>query len=102
MARAKGLRENNGIYKHALRNAIHTVVTLLGFEFASLLRGAVLTEYVLQFPGLGRLVLEDVMKSDINLVMASLMVGSIMLVMGNLIADIVLRIVDPRIGGDNA
>ena len=78
------------------------MVTLLGFEFASLLSGAALTEYVFQYPGLGRLVLEAVMKSDINLVMASLMVGSIMLVMGNLIADIVLRIVDPRIGGDNA
>ena len=102
MARAKGLSENKVIYKHALRNAINPMVTLLGFEFASLLSGAALTEYVFQYPGLGRLVLEAVMKSDINLVMASLMVGSIMLVMGNLIADIVLRIVDPRIGGDNA
>lgn len=101
-ARAKGLSENQVIYKHALRNAVNPLITLLGFEFAGLLSGAALTEYVFQYPGLGRLILEAVLKSDINLVMASLMVGSIMLVMGNLIADIVLRIVDPRIGGDNA
>ena len=96
-ARAKGLDENKVIYKHALRNAINPMVTLLGFEFASLLSGAALTEYVFQYPGLGRLILEAVMKSDINLVMASLMIGTIMLVAGNLIADILLKIVYPRV-----
>ena len=97
LARAKGLPENKVIYKHAVRNAINPMVTLIGFEFASLLSGAALTEYVFQYPGLGRLVLEAVMKSDINLVMASLMIGAIMLVIGNLIADILLKLVDPRI-----
>ncbi len=96
-ARAKGLSENKVIYKHALRNAVNPMVTLLGFEFASLLSGAALTEYVFQFPGLGRLILEAVMKSDINLVMASLMIGTVMLVLGNLLADILLKIVDPRV-----
>ena len=96
-ARAKGLSENKVIYKHALRNAINPMITLLGFEFASLLSGAALTEYVFQYPGLGRLILEAVMKSDINLVMASLMIGTIMLVIGNLLADILLKIVDPRV-----
>lgn len=96
-ARAKGLSENKVIYKHALRNAINPMITLLGFEFASLLSGAALTEFVFQYPGLGRLILEAVMKSDINLVMASLMIGTIMLVIGNLIADILLKIVDPRV-----
>ncbi len=96
-ARAKGLSENKVVYKHALRNAINPMVTLLGFEFASLLSGAALTEYVFQYPGLGRLILEAVMKSDINLVMASLMMGTIMLVAGNLIADILLKLVDPRV-----
>lgn len=96
-ARAKGLSENKVIYKHALRNAINPMVTLLGFEFASLLSGAALTEYVFQYPGLGRLILEAVMKSDINLVMASLMIGTIMLVIGNLLADILLKMVDPRV-----
>ena len=95
-ARAKGLSEFKVIFKHALRNAINPMITLLGFEFAGLLSGAALTEYVFQYPGLGRLILEAVMKSDINLVMASLMMGTIMLIAGNLIADILLMITDPR------
>lgn len=96
---AKGLSEFQVIFKHALRNAINPMITLLGFEFAGLLSGAALTEYVFQYPGLGRLILEAVMKSDINLVMASLMIGSIMLVLGNLLADILLIITDPRVRG---
>ncbi len=96
-ARAKGLSEFKVIFKHALRNAINPMITLLGFEFAGLLSGAALTEYVFQYPGLGRLILEAVLRSDINLVMASLMMGAIMLVTGNLIADILLIITDPRI-----
>lgn len=96
-ARAKGLSEFKVIFKHALRNAVNPMITLLGFEFSGLLSGAALTEYVFQYPGLGRLILEAVMKSDINLVMASLMIGAIMLVVGNLIADILLILTDPRI-----
>lgn len=96
-ARARGLSEFKVIYKHALRNAINPMITLLGFEFAGLLSGAALTEYVFQYPGLGRLILEAVMKSDINLVMASLMMGTIMLILGNLLADILLMLTDPRI-----
>ena len=68
-ARAKGISEFKVVFKHALRNAINPMITLLGFEFAGLLSGAALTEYVFQYPGLGRLILEAVMKSDINLVM---------------------------------
>ena len=96
-ARAKGLSETKVIFKHALRNAVNPMITLLGFEFSSLLSGAALTEFVFQYPGLGRLILEAVLKSDINLVMASLMIGAIMLVVGNLIADILLIVTDPRI-----
>ena len=96
-ARAKGLSETKVIFKHGLRNAINPMITLLGFEFAGLLSGAALTEYVFQYPGLGRLILEAVMKSDINLVMASLMMGTIMLIVGNLLADILLMITDPRL-----
>lgn len=96
-ARAKGLSESRVLIKHALRNAINPMITLLGFEFAGLLSGAALTEYVFQYPGLGRLILEAVMKSDINLVMASLMMGTIMLILGNLLADILLMLTDPRV-----
>lgn len=98
-ARAKGLSEFKVIFKHALRNAVNPMITLLGFEFAGLLSGAALTEYVFQYPGLGRLILEAVMKSDINLVMASLMMGTIMLILGNLLADILLMLTDPRVRG---
>src|SRR6516162_10295320 len=96
-ARAKGLPEDIVIYKHALRNAINPLITLLGFEFASLLSGAALTETVLAYPGLGRLTLEGVLTKDMNLVMASLMLGSVMLIAGNLLADILLTFADPRI-----
>ena len=99
-ARAKGVSEFKIIFKHALRNAVNPMITLLGFEFAGLLSGAALTEYVFQYPGLGRLILEAVMRSDINLVMASLMMGTIMLIAGNLIADILLILTDPRIRGN--
>ncbi len=96
-ARAKGLSNSKVIIKHALRNAINPLVTMLGFEFAGLLSGAALTEYVFQYPGLGRLILEAVLKSDINLVMASLMIGSFMLILGNIMADILLKLTDPRV-----
>ncbi|MBQ2612179.1 ABC transporter permease [bacterium] len=98
-ARAKGVSEYSVICKHALRNAVNPLITLLGFEFAGLLSGAALTEYVFQYPGLGRLILEAVLKSDINLVMASLMIGAVMLILGNLLSDILLIVTDPRIRG---
>jgi len=96
-ARAKGLMENSVIYIHALKTAINPLITLFGFEFADLLSGAALTETVLAYPGLGRLTLEAVQSKDMNLVMASLMLGAIMLITGNLLADILLRFADPRI-----
>lgn len=96
-ARAKGLPEQTVLYRHALRNAINPLITLMGFEFASLLSGAALTEIVLAYPGLGRLTLEAVLTKDMNLVMASMMLGAVMLIAGNLLADVTLRFVDPRI-----
>ena len=80
-----------------LRNAINPLITFLGFEFSYLLSGAALTETVLAYPGLGRLTLEGVLTKDMNLVMASLMLGAVMLIVGNLIADVLLKLVDPRI-----
>lgn len=97
LARAKGLSEFKVIFKHAFRNAINPLVTLLGFEFAALLSGSALVEMVLQYPGLGTLILDGVLKLDVNLVMASLMISTVMLIVGNLLADILLKFVDPRI-----
>jgi peptide/nickel transport system permease protein len=96
-ARAKGLPENRVIYLHALRNAINPLVTLLGFEFARLLSGAFIAEYFFNWPGLGRLIFQAVMVQDLYLVMASLMMGAVLLIVGNLLADLLLRMVDPRI-----
>lgn len=96
-ARAKGLPENRVIYVHALRNAINPLITLLGFEFASLLGGAFITETYFNWPGLGRLILQAFQAQDLYVVMASLMIGAVMLIVGNLLADLALKLVDPRI-----
>ncbi|NEO32063.1 MAG: ABC transporter permease [Symploca sp. SIO3C6] len=100
-ARAKGLPENRVIYVHALRNAINPLVTILGFEFASLLSGAFIAEYFFNWPGLGRLILQAVIAQDLYLVMASLMMSALMLIVGNLLADLLLKAVDPRISLEN-
>lgn len=96
-ARAKGLPENKVIYIHALRNAINPMITLLGFEFASLLSGAFITETFFAWPGLGKLTLEAVFAKDTPILMGSLMMGATMLIVGNLLADLLLKAVDPRI-----
>lgn len=100
-ARAKGLPENRVIYVHALRNAINPLITLLGFEFASLLGGAFITEQFFNWPGLGRLTYQALLSQDIFLSMASLMMGAVMLIIGNLLADIMLKFADPRIKLEN-
>ena len=100
-ARAKGLSENKVLYVHALRNAINPLITLLGFEFASLLSGAFIAEFFFNWPGLGRLILQAVQAQDLYLVMAGLMMGATMLIIGNLLADLLLKLVDPRIKLEN-
>ncbi|MBD2628114.1 ABC transporter permease [Trichormus variabilis] len=96
-ARAKGLPENRVIYVHALRNAINPLITLLGFELASLLSGAFITENFFNWPGLGKLTLQAVLAKDQYLVMASLVMSAVLLIIGNLIADLMLKAADPRI-----
>ncbi|HEY9697205.1 MAG TPA: ABC transporter permease [Trichocoleus sp.] len=96
-ARAKGLPEDRVIYVHALRNAVNPLITLLGFEFAGLLGGAFITETYFNWPGLGRLTLQAVQAQDVYLVMASLMMAAVLLIVGNLLADLLLKAVDPRI-----
>lgn len=96
-ARAKGLDERRVIYKHALRNAINPLITILGFEFAGLFGGAALLENVINYPGMGQLILEALRAKDQPLVMATFLIGSIMLVIGNLLAEVLLAVVDPRV-----
>ena len=101
-ARAKGLPENRVIYVHALRNAVNPLITILGFELAGLLSGAFIAEFFFNWPGLGRLILQAVLAQDLYLVMASLVMGAVMLIVGNLIADLLLKVADPRIKLENA
>ncbi len=96
-ARAKGLPENKVIYQHALRNAINPLITLLGYEFSSLLSGAALIEIICSWPGLGSLMLTAVRSKDVYLVMANMLMGGVMFIAGNLLADLMLAKVDPRI-----
>jgi peptide/nickel transport system permease protein len=76
-------------------------VTLLGFEFASLLGGAFIAEYFFNWPGLGTLTLKAVQSIDLYLIMGALMMGAAMLILGNFLADILLKVVDPRIKLDD-
>ena len=96
-ARSKGLKERTVIYGHALQNAINPMITIFGLQLGSLLGGAALVESVLSWPGLGRLILEALMSQDVFLVMGSLIYGVILLMIGNLISDILLGTVDPRV-----
>ncbi len=96
-ARAKGLPENRVIYRHALRNAINPMITILGFELSSLLSGAALLEIVCNYPGLGQVMLEAVRSQDIFLVMGSMLISGTLLIIGNLFADVLLAVVDPQV-----
>ena len=96
-ARAKGLPERMVIYKHALRNAINPMVTFLGYSISGLLGGSVIIENIFAWPGMGRLVFQALIQQDIYVVMASAVISSVMLIVGNLIADILLALVDPRV-----
>ncbi|AHC16400.1 ABC transporter permease [Salinispira pacifica] len=96
-ARAKGQSERIVVFRHALRNAINPMITILGFQIANILSGAALTEAVLSWPGLGQLVLQAILSQDMFLVIGILLYSSILLVIGNLIADILLAVTDPRV-----
>lgn len=96
-ARAKGLSERRVIYKHALRNALLPLVTLTGLNFGFLLAGAVLTETVFAWPGLGRLMYDSIYTRDYPVLMGMLIFISAMVIVVNLITDIFYSVLDPRI-----
>jgi len=95
--RAKGLSERVVIYRHAARNAMVPVVTVIGLNFGLLLSGAILTETVFSWPGLGRLVVESVYERDYPLVVGCILIFAIIFVFVNLITDILYTFIDPRI-----
>jgi len=95
-ARSRGIPEQNIFWKHALKNAINPLISLLGFEFANLFSGAAITEMILAYPGIGALTLEAARKLDINLIMFNLLLGTIMLMLGSFLSDFLLKQIDPR------
>jgi peptide/nickel transport system permease protein len=96
-ARAKGLSEWRVVWIHAVRPALNPLVTIFGFEFAALLSGTILVESVLNFPGLGFYTYQAALQADTNVMMSSLLLSSFMLIGGNLIADLLLQWLDPRV-----
>ena len=96
-ARAKGLFERVVVTKHALRNALIPVITILVFDLAGIFSGAILTETIFSYPGMGRLYFDALGQSDWPVVMAYLFIVAVLVVIATLIRDIVYTIVDPRI-----
>ncbi len=96
-ARAKGLSERVVIMRHALRNALLPVITLLGFSLPGLIGGSVIFETIYAIPGMGQLFYMGVMSRDYPLVMGILVIGAFLTLLGNLLADISYALADPRI-----
>jgi len=96
-ARAKGLPERVVIYKHAMRNALLPVITILGLSIPGLIGGSVIFESIFSIPGLGKLFYEAIMMRDYNMIMGSLTIGAVLTLLGNMIADIAYSMADPRI-----
>lgn len=103
-ARAKGLSERVVVYKHALRNAVIPVVTIAGLQFGSLISGALIVETVFNWPGLGRLAFDAVLRRDAPVLLGVLMASAVLVIIANLLTDLTYRLIDPRIriGGTRA
>jgi len=96
-ARAKGLAEHLVVGRHALRNALIPVVTLLGLEFGGLLAGAIVTETVFAYPGIGLLLVNSIGNRDFAVIQPALLLFAFQFVLVNLVVDILYAVVDPRI-----
>jgi len=99
-ARAKGLSEPAVIFKHALRNALIPVITLLGLYLPFLFSGTVFIESVFAWPGMGKLVVDSILERDYPVIMGGTLIFAMMVVVGNLVADVLYAVVDPRIRYD--
>lgn len=96
-ARAKGLGERKVVFRHALRNALIPIITILGLDLPILVGGAALTEKVFNWPGMGRLFVDMAVSREYSVLMSITLVVSVMVVIGNLLADILYAVVDPRV-----
>lgn len=100
-ARAKGLAERVVTYKHALKNALIPVITIMGLQFGILLGGAVITETVFAWPGIGRLLVDSILTRDYPVVQGSVLLLTFSFVIINLVVDILYSVLDPRIRYDS-
>lgn len=96
-ARSKGLNESVVVFKHALRNAILPVVTVAGLQFGSLLSGAILVETVFNWPGLGTLAFESILRRDFPTILGILLFSSMLVIIANIVTDVLYGLIDPRI-----
>ena len=96
-ARSKGLSEREVLFKHAFRNALLPIVTLLGLSLPALVGGAYFVEYVFSIPGIGYLTFSSIFSRDYPTLMAITMLTAVLIVLGNLLADVAYAVVDPRI-----
>ena len=99
-AMAKGLRERLVIYKHALKNALIPVITIIGLLFGNLLGGAILTETIFAWPGIGRLLVESIFARDYPMIQGIILIFSLMYIFVNLVVDILYSYIDPRVRYD--
>ena len=96
-ARAKGLKEKVVIYRHAFKNAMIPLVTLLGLYIPSLFSGAMILESVFAWPGLGKILVDAITNQDQAIMQACLLFSAILMVLGNLLSDVLYSVVDPRV-----
>ncbi len=96
-ARAKGVRPSVVIVKHAIRNALIPVITILGLQFAGLLGGAIIIETIFAWPGIGRLAVNAIWRRDYPVIMGTVLIFSFTFILANLLVDILYTILDPRI-----
>jgi peptide/nickel transport system permease protein len=96
-ARAKGLPERTVLLKHALRNGLLPVITLVGLSFPFLLGGAVVAEVIFAWPGMGRVTIDAIWARDYPVIMGTTTLAAVMVVLGNLLADLLYGLVDPRV-----
>ena len=96
-ARAKGAAPRRVLYVHALRNALIPILTLLGLSIPAIVSGAVITETVFNFPGMGLLTYQAATNTDVPLLLGTALVATLATVVGSLLADILYAVVDPRI-----
>jgi ABC-type dipeptide/oligopeptide/nickel transport system permease component len=96
-ARAKGLKEKVVIIKHAFKNALIPIITVVGLQFGLLLGGAVLTETVFAWPGLGRLIVDSILARDYPVIQGAILIFGLLYILVNLVVDLIYAYVDPRI-----